>query len=61
MKLLHDLTRLFIKSVNDRNVFGLDGLYTQGEAPNQLCTHQLSSDNFELKFIDFIISDKFDA
>jgi hypothetical protein len=57
MELLHNLTRLFIKSASELNLFGSRWLYAQGEAPNSSRAQQLSGDNFGLKFIDFIISD----
>jgi hypothetical protein len=59
MELLHNLTRLSIKSASNHNVFGSRWLYTQGKA-NWSHT-QLSDDKFGLKFIDFITSDEFDT
>jgi hypothetical protein len=61
MELLHNLTRFFIKSTSDHNVFGSRWLYTQREASNSSRTQQPSSDNFGLKFIDLVISDKFNS
>jgi hypothetical protein len=59
MELLHNFTRIFI----DRQVIvmylALDGYWRWSD--NLSRTHQLSGDNFQLKFIDFIISDEFDA
>ena len=61
MELLHNLTCFFTKLASDRNVFGSRWLYKQGETSKLSRTQQLFGENFVLKFIDFIITNEFDA